>query len=299
MVDFGATPWVVSTSTGLPFGWDKERYREGLELLASDTCKKIIVTGSCAKAWQYRKAQLAPDLAADIMDKVVVVPPAQNVLISDKEGNQTRSEGPLKLAMVGNHFFRKGGLELLRVVNQLIDEGASITLDIISSLSTTYQTGDTGADLNEARQLIESLPGVTWHGKQPHKVVVNLFQQSHIGILPSYIETYGYTVLEAQACGCATITSDIKAFPDINPDEVGWRVKISGDDYDFRTEEGRSLISKRLERGLYRVLEEACNQRAKVLGKSQKAVQRIRECHSPKQHKRTLRSIYDQALNNL
>ena len=271
----------------------------GLELLASDTCKKILVTGPCAKAWQRRKAQLAPDLENDIMNKVVVIPPAQDVLISEREGKQLSSKGPLKLAMVGSHFFRKGGLELLRAVQRLINEGAHITLDIISSLSTTHQTGDTEADKDEAHRIIESLSEVTWHGKQPHDVVINVFQESHIGVLPSYIETYGYTVLEAQACGCATITSDVKAFPDINPNLVGWQIKISGDDYDFQTEEGRSLISQRLERGLYRVLAKAQNDPTKVIEKGRAALQRIREYHSPKQHKTRIKSIYDQALNNL
>jgi len=100
-LDFGSTPWVVSTSSGLPFGWPFERYREGLELLASDTCKRIIVTGQCARDWQRSKAQREPDLAEDVMEKVEVLPPAQDLLVSDWKENPVDLHGPLRFAFVG------------------------------------------------------------------------------------------------------------------------------------------------------------------------------------------------------
>jgi len=297
-LDFGSTPWVVSTSAGLPFGWPFDRYREGLRLLASGTCKRIIVTGQCALDWQRSKAQREPGLAESIMGKVEVLPPAQDLLVSGWDEKPAGPPRPLKLAFVGEAFFRKGGLELLRVVDRLRSEGADIMLNVVSSLSPWEEMSDEEQDQAEARELMEENSGVTWHGRLPNEEVLELFKRSHIGLLPSYIETYGYTVLEAQASGCPTITTDVKAFPDINPDEVGWRVQIDGEDYDFRSKEGRRRISDRIETGLYETLREILNDRSKIREKGISALSRVAEEHSPALHGERLRTIYREALED-
>jgi len=297
-VDFGSTPWVVSSSVGLPFGWPTEWYRKGLKLLASDACKRIIVTGKCATEWQQYKTQWEPDLTEAVMDKVEILPPAQELLLTDWNEKPVGTDGPLRLAFVGGNFFRKGGHELVRVVQKLAAEGADIQLTVVSSMALSSQTGDTQADLDEAHQIMEACPAITWQGRLPNDQVLDVFRQAHIGLLPSYIETYGYTVLEAQAAGCATITTDIKAFPDINPDEVGWRASIDGPDYDFRSEEGRALISERLERGLYRILSTILDRPSVVREKGEAALQRIKDEHDPDRHRMRLQAIYDQAIHD-
>jgi len=232
------------------------------------------------------------------MGKVEILPPAQELLITDWKEKPVETDGPLRLAFVGGHFFRKGGRELVRVVQKLAAEGADIELTVVSSMAMSSQTGDTQADLDEAHQIMEACPAITWQGKLPNDQVLDVFEQSHIGFLPSYIETYGYTVLEAQAAGCATVTTDIKAFPDINPDEVGWRVGIDGPDYDYRCEEGRALISERLERGLYRILSNILDCPSVVREKGEAALQRIKDEHDPDRHCARAKAIYDQALHD-
>lgn len=265
-------------------------------MLASDACKRIVVTGPCALDWQRSKAQREPDLEESIMKKVEVLPPAQDLLVSSWEEKPITQRGPLRLAFVGGVFFRKGGSELLSVINRLISEGANVRLDVVSQLGLWHQMNETEQDREEARRRIENVPEITWHGRLPNDEVLKLFTQSHIGLLPSYIETYGYTVLEAQACGCATITTDVKAFPEINPDEVGWRVQVDEEDYDFRSEEGRRRISDRIESGLYRVLGEILEDRSCIREKGRAALNRIKTEHSPARHGERLRKIYREAL---
>lgn len=291
-VDFGSTPWIVSTSVGLPFGCASSEYRKGLELLASDVCKRILVTGQCAREWQRAKARREPDLEDAVMDKVEVLPPAQDQLVTSWNEKPVAENGTLKLAFVGGLFFLKGGLDMLRVVARLIDEGADLELEIVSSFAMTQQTGDTEEGAREAREIIASYPQIKAHGKLPNTEVVEVFKRSHIGLLPSYIETYGYSVLEAQACGCATITTDIKAFPDTNPDTVGWRVEIDGGDYDFRSNEGRKLISSRIDAGLYDILSTVINDRQVVREKGESALRRIAEEHDPTRHAARLSELY-------
>jgi glycosyltransferase involved in cell wall biosynthesis len=297
-LDFGSTPWVVSTSSGLPFGWPWERCREGLKLLASEACKRILVTGRCALEWQRRRARREPDLESAVMDKVEILPPPQDLLVSDWKEKPVDLQDPLRLAFVGTQFFLKGGLELIRVVQQLVSEGAAIELDIVSELKMSDRTGDTEEDLAEARRIIEECPRITWHGRLPNDRVLELFRQSHIGLLPSYIEGYGYTVLEAQAGGCPMITTDIKAFPDTNPDEVGWRIQIDGEEYDYESPEGQARISKRIEDGLDRILRQLLEDCLQIREKGIAALDRIEKEHSPARHGERLRTIYREALDD-
>jgi len=297
-LDFGSTPWVVSTSAGLPFGWPSDRYKQGLKLLASETCKKIIVTGKCALDWQRSKAREEPGLADEVMRKVEILPPAQDLLVSDWNDKPVGQTGPLRLAFVGKGFFRKGGYELVRVVERLHSEGESVELDVVSSLGLWSDIDTEEQDVEGATRIMESVPGIRWHGGLPNQDVLDIFQHAHVGVLPSYLDTYGYTVLEAQACGCPTITTDIKAFPDINPDEVGWRIQIANEECDYRTKEGRHRISDHIEQGLYRILKEILNDRTMVREKGAGALDRIAEEHSPALHGERLRTIYREALGD-
>ena len=70
--------------------------------------------------------------------------------------------------------------------------------------------------------------------------MLELLSGSHIGLLPSFAETYGYVVLEMQAAGVPVVTTDIRAFSEVNPDECGWRIrtptgvsKVSGQKADY------------------------------------------------------------------
>lgn len=299
LVDFGYTPWIVTSSNGIPFGWPIKWYAKGFDLLASDACKRILLTSNYALDHQRHKlnlAEVSDHVKSTVLGKVEVVPPTQPTLITEWGKQQGDPTNKLRLAFVGGLFFLKGGLEMLRVVQRLVSEGANISLQVVSSLATTAQTGDSEEDVQEAYHIMEKCPGITWHGKLPNHEVLNIFRRSHIGLLPSYADAYGYTVLEAQAAGCATITTDIKTFPEINPDSVGWRVGIDGDDYDFRTPEGRALISKRLEHGLYRILTETLEQPYIIQEKGRAAIKRIKNEHDPERHRARLQSIYDQAL---
>src|SRR5690606_25269103 len=39
-------------------------------------------------------------------------------------------------------------------------------------------------------------------------------------------ETYGYSILEAMACGCAVIVPDVSPFPEFVSNEWGWLLKV-------------------------------------------------------------------------
>lgn len=297
MISSGSKPWIVSTSTGLPFGYPRQRMRRGMELLASDACKRIIATSMYAMEWQRRKANSFPDICQDIMEKVEIMHPPQDVVVESWEEKEALLGEEVSLAMVGKHFFRKGGLEILRVVDRLIKEGAAIKLHIASQLSPDKHSGSSHEDIARALEIINRHPQITLYEHLPNDEVLELFKRSHVGLLPSYVETYGYTVLEAQACACATITTNVFAFPEINSSDVGWVVDVMDGGYDYKSVEGRMSISESIERGLYNILSFAVENPKEIAQRGQAALDRIRDQHCPIRHAQRLYELYSEALS--
>lgn len=51
-------------------------------------------------------------------------------------------------------------------------------------------------------------------------------KKSDVGLLPTWADTYGYSVLEFQACGCPVISSNTRGLPEINNNEAGWIINM-------------------------------------------------------------------------
>ena len=78
---------------------------------------------------------------------------------------------------------------------------------------------------------------------------MNILKNTHVGLLPSYADTYGYSVLEAQSFGCPVITTNIRAMPEINNSKKGWIIKVDKDSLNnakLNTKRERINFSKNL-----------------------------------------------------
>ncbi|MFW2788163.1 glycosyltransferase, partial [Acinetobacter baumannii] len=53
----------------------------------------------------------------------------------------------------------------------------------------------------------------------------------HIGLLPTWADTFGYSVLEFQACGCPVISTDVRALSEINNNDIGWLINVDKNKY--------------------------------------------------------------------
>lgn len=87
---------------------------------------------------------------------------------------------------------------------------------------------------------------------------MNLLQKSHVGLLPSWSDTYGYSVLEMQAAGVPVITTNIRALPEINSEEVGWMINLplsNTGEAEYVGVEARSFIRKKLINDLENIIE--------------------------------------------
>jgi glycosyltransferase involved in cell wall biosynthesis len=305
-ISLGKKPWLSTFETFLPrwAAYGNRPIEKGLEKMAGNACKRLIALSHCTAEIQ-RQFLDGKAFSAEILQKVSVLQPPQAALIADVDllakAEERQRTGKIRLAFVGADFFRKGGLETLRAVNILLKKGLPLQLEIVSAMNFgDYASQSTSADLAEAMQIIQAHPqAIFLHRNLPNSEVLGLFRRSDVGLLPTWADTYGYSALEAMAAGCAVVSTDIRALPEINDTETGWLIPTEKDSWGnamLGNAQERKAFSLHLEDQLLATFEEMIRNPVQILTKSQAGLKRIREKHDPGRAATTLEEWYDQAL---
>ncbi|MCC9137334.1 glycosyltransferase family 4 protein [Pontibacter silvestris] len=294
-ISFGKAPWVTTFETLLPRwgrvpAWLEEK---GVELLAGDTCKKLIALSECTRAIQAKYLDKFPAYKDAVLAKTVVLHPPQKVLINAYE-QKYLPDSHLVMTIVGADFFRKGGKEVLLVFDELLKRKAPVKLQIVSSLQYgDYASRTTAADKEQAFRIINKYPkAITLYKSLPNNEVLDLLRNSHLCLLPTYADTYGYSVLEAQAAGCPVISTDIRALPEINNNSAGWLISVAKDELGNADLTSLDFFSCLLQEKLMNIIESICNKPSSVRSKGELAVARIKEQHCPVKQAQKLEAIY-------
>ena len=298
-VSSSTTPWIATYSHYLPRWNPRSHY--GVGLMSRKHCRKLIAISRFAQNYEEYALDRYPAHKADIRRKMCVLHPAQTALINEC-ADKPLDPDVIVCTIVGSDFFRKGGKEILRAFDRLRGEGMPVRLNIVSTLEYgDYASRSTEEDLRSARQLIARLgPAVRHYETLPNSAVLDLLKQSHVGLLPTYDDIYGYSVLEAQAAGCPVISTDICALPEINNEEIGWLIEVPKSPFGIalrKTEEQRRILSSRIEEGLYTILRDIWAHPSLAREKGLRALKRIKEQCRPETRSRVLEHIYLEALS--
>lgn len=81
--------------------------------------------------------------------------------------------------------------------------------------------GEAGTSFIEIKALARSVgrgDEVVCCGPLPHQEVVAAYNLADMMVMPSLYETFGHPVLEAMACGCPVVTSNVSAMPEVAGD---------------------------------------------------------------------------------
>lgn len=310
------TPWIVTCEGGVPlFGWKSFWGRlwsyYNIRLLAKDNCKKIICISECCYRWQTELIKkCSPYYEKKIMDKCIVLHPAQQMLIANEkeiEQKYLNIEKEIEFLFIGRNFWRKGGEAAVDILSHLRKQicvreearGISVKLTIVSSL----EVGDESRliiqpDKNAARlrqYFQDNNDWVTWYKELDNEDVLKLCKKAHVGLLPTSSETYGYSVLEMQAGGTPVITTNIMALPEINNQECGWLLdleKRNDKGAALNDEKFRSYSKKILYKELEACLGEIIQNPTSIKEKAIMAYRRIQDQHSLKKYRESLMKIY-------
>ncbi|WP_100486861.1 glycosyltransferase family 4 protein [Sporolactobacillus pectinivorans] len=305
-VSFSNKPWLSTFETfiprysSMPYEQDNKAIKE-LETLAKDSCKKIIAISECTKKIQLELLDRFPKYRDRIKDKICVIHPPQKLFVRNFEEKNLKTE-ELSFIFVGREFFRKGGMEILTAFTNLKEQyRLKVKLTMISSfIGHDYATKATKADLNKAKEIINNnRDWITYYPSLPNDQVIALMKKHHVGLLPTWADTYGYSVLEMQASGCPVITTDVRALPEINDNNKGWVIKVPKDKLGeafYSTQEERNQLSAIIEKGLERNILNICQNTNQLKIKSEAAIRGIKMNHSPEKYAQQLGDIYQESI---
>ncbi|MFI5203098.1 MAG: glycosyltransferase [Flavobacteriales bacterium] len=297
----GKKPWVVTTSVPMP-RWTKH-HKHGHNLLAGSACKKIIFISECAFSSQLKKMDYSTDLQEQIRLKSMLMHPAQPVLLNHPEQKKP-TEPVINFALIGHQVLIKGGYEILRVFERLHAEKYPIHLTLISALhnSSYLDAGLHSERMAYIKKIIDSRPAfLSYHTSMENDRVVDLLKKEiHVSLLPSYADSYGYSVLEGQACGCPVLSTDIVALPEINNDQCGWMIQVPEKVNGRPDLSGKAVIkqfSEFLENELYHKIKAIAENASEIKTKSAASISRINLQHNPVANAKMLQNVYLSILN--
>ena len=313
-VCIGPTPWVTTFETISPRFIstlrhascnpdytdckDKLGVRLAVRSFAHKSCLSIIALSQCAERIQLEflgKFDRLGDLA---IPKLTTIHPPQP--LHDRDLPISRdSNRRVRLMLVGGAFFRKGDREILAALSSLRESGLGrlFHLTIVSSLRIDpYASGETCQDVKLAESFIRSNSDwIEWHQNLPNSEVIECMKRCDVGLLPTYADTYGYSVLEFQSCGCPVITTNIRALPEINPEDCGWQIKVPTNRFGealYQTSAERNALSYKITSGLVEILTSIAQNPESIRPKAIASLHRIKSFHDPRQYAFRLNEVY-------
>lgn len=308
-------PYIITFETAVPrcvelLDYQKEEHSveysrtvlRYIRKLDSVNCKKLIAMSECAKRiceCEIFDSGIDMDCVKRICDKITVLHPPQEELVTDIEITQKyKAMGDkIRFIFIGRDFFRKGGKEIIDTLKKYSDR---CELTIISSLAyDDYSTHATAKEKDEVERYIRSQNWIHHYTECENKTVLELCKSAHVGLLPTFADTYGYSVLEMQACGLPVVTTNIRALPEINNEECGWIARLKMNEFGealYSSDHSRKEMRDELHRELETVFEYIFSHTSEIETKAHKSLNRIRENHSPLKYSEKLERIYKQAL---
>lgn len=305
--------WVASFETELPrvlpvagvAKQDNPELQRLIPYLLKDNCLGLIAISDATLNIQMKLFKA--DISRQIQRKTVVLHPPQTLFVQHKAPRQS---GTLRLIFAGNEFYRKGGAEVVLAISELIEEkrldASQLDVQLIGDLAKRRnvahrQFQDDEAFYRDIENRIKRHRCFTHHTQMENSALMQLFRQSDAGLLPTWQETYGFSVLEMQANGCPVITSNVRALPEINPDSAGWVLAspLNADrEYSITSTEQKTQLRQSLVEGLKSTLLAIIERPEMLQEKGEAAILRIKEQHDTGRYIARLNDIYRRGVVN-
>lgn len=198
-----------------------------LELLSKDNCKAMVAISKSAFELQSMLLDFYPEFKDVLMNKTIILPPPQEIPknLTSIKGHDI-NDSKVRFIFVGRDFYRKGGAEIVIAFNKLVTESAidptKIELILIGDITKRgnyifdYINEEEIEFYNEIESLILNSSYITLLSNISNEQVLYHISQADIGLLPTWADTYGYSVLEMQSFNIPVITTNVRALGEIN-----------------------------------------------------------------------------------
>lgn len=311
--------WVVTFETMLPRFLDlvnchrqmqvnylyHDIVNQYLRRLVAPNCLAIIAISNSAYKIQMQLLNSYPEVKNSVLKKMSVIYPPQKKLV-DEVTITKKYYKPLKLMFVGRDFYLKGGSEIVIAIDELMLEKKikkeDIELTLVGNLNNRYNFNfgnyqDSKEYCNSIENIIENRSNISYISEIENKKLLDLMKDQHIGLLTTWADTFGYSVLEFQASGCPVISTNVRALPEINNSDIGWVIPVDTnelgeiiiDSYDKKETVRRYIIDN-----LKLIILKCLSEEETVRQKAVKALDRIEKFHSIAKYNEKLAHIYNQ-----
>lgn len=313
------TPWISTYETCIPRishmsflhgqGVDRkeiDKARKYVKLLAGDKCKKIIAMSRINEQMQRDFLSYFPEYKVAVEKKMVQLYPPQVKIVDREFVERKQTNNPIKFIFVGKFFNLKGGNEIVDVFHKISQETDYKFELLLISLEdmNNHAFGEFKDDtvyFNETKVKIASCPNITLVSYLENKELLERLKEFDVGLLPTWADTFGYSVLEMQAVGCPVISSNVRALEEINNNEVGWILEHPVTEYKEvrinsleEKENFRANIQKQLETVVLDILKNP----EQIKEKRLKAYDQVTNQHNIETYHQKLNEIYREAFGN-
>lgn len=314
--------WVISVESGVPWPVSVTRCVESedadlssiaqdkyverrIKALANSNCLGLLALSHCTENIQREIIKQFPQYESIIAKKMITLLPPQKLVINDvKEKRVTwNEEEPLTFIYVGSDFYRKGGRETVQVLSEL-HKRYLFKLILISSMAVDEKRYmRTENDEKESKCLIErNKDWIEYYDRLPNTEVLEKMKKAHVCLLPTWMDTFAYSVLEAQACGTPVISTSLRALTEINNKNVGWLIDVPVNRLNnplHLTREQQDNFSEKLLNGLYDKVEYVLKHHEEIKDKAMKCLVKIKDYHSPQKYEEKLRMVYQGRISEI
>jgi glycosyltransferase involved in cell wall biosynthesis len=320
IISYGKTPWVTTFESILPrfrnaitylygencdYSSEKKdsKLLKALETLCGNSCKKLIAISECNLKMQKDFLAHFPEYQSEIVSKLICVHPPQKIIVENYENKQLPLNEQIHFMFVGNAFYRKGGAEILKAFIELKkSDHCNIKLTIVSSLTPdNYAIITTTEEVEKTKEILNKNSNwIDYYSHLPNSQVIEIMKSAHVGLLPTYTDTFGFSVLEFQASGCPVISTNVRALPEINNNKMGWVIEIPLNRFGEAIYNADTVYRKKIgliiKKELINIISEIMENRDLISCKADKAIKHIRDHHSPYVYSRKMQEIYSQVL---
>lgn len=273
-----------------------------MEKLNDPKCKFIIAISECSFNLQTEYLNYYPAIKKNILSKMHVLHPPQKILM-DMYVKPNVCIG-VNLMFVGKEFFCKGGIEILRVFDKIKNKYPYFTLTLVGDFEQSNgRCFLSEKELDELKTIIKNNnERIRYFKSLPNSEVLKIMiEEIHVGLLPTHADTYGYSVLEFQSAGCPVVSTNARAFSEINNNESGWLIDVPqsylGEPFS-KTDSELIIIQKIIEEQLLAIIVCILENPNEIENRGIKSIQRIKEKHCEIEYSKKLSNIYNLSRRN-
>lgn len=304
-------PWCCSFETIVPRGrqfldvhhHDSFDIKKGwcmellLKALAKDNCKKLLALSDCNLKLQYQLYSYFPDLEQALRAKTCKTIVPQPLL--SEHGKDTFHE-KIRFIFVGIDFVRKGGREIISAFHELRKKRKDFELIMITNTQNIYNYAfkdfqDTKDEIDYSLRILEdSKDWLSLYSPLPFDKIKDIMMTCDVGLLPTWADSYGYSVLEMQSAGLPVVSTNIRALPETN--QNGWIVNLplnySGE-LALKSKKQKEDLRKYLIKKLYDIFDNILDDKNSIIEHSVSSHAFIKKNHSPAHYTKQITDIYN------